>query len=331
MVPTTRLQFELQAGTFFPGAAMPSFNRILVVFNPTAGQKNASRIRSAIEAFFMDKGYQFTLRETQRQDDTQRWARSASAEGFDLVVAIGGDGTLSEAADGIMRGGARVPLAVVPTGTVNFAARAMSVPTGVRDALEVIATGKVVPFDIGYLPEHDRYFIFIIGAGYDATLIHHTPPKLKKRFGFLAYLAYGIHRAPSVRPVRMEIELDDEVKHLRAHTVMAINIGSIASLGFSFAPDVDPHDGKLNIEIMSTRTLWGSFLVLLKILTRRYHGFQDLKHAKARRVRVSSDPPAPVEIDGDPLGTTPFLAEVIPDAISCLVPKDYDPGSHTQT
>ncbi len=308
---------------------MPSFNRILVILNPTAGQKNTSRLRSTIEMFFKDKGYTFDLRDTTHPDDANRWARSASAEGFDLVVASGGDGTLRQAADGIMRSGAQIPLAVIPTGTVNFAARAMSVPTGVRDALEVIATGKVIRFDIGYLPEHDRYFVFIVGAGYDAMLIHHTPPKLKKKFGFLAYLAYGIHRAPSVRPVHMVVEMDDQVTHLRAHTVMVINQGSIANLGFSFAPDIDPHDGKLNIEILSTRSLWGSFIVLLKILTRRYHGFRDLKHAQAQRVRVTSDPPLPVEIDGDPMGTTPFLAEVIPSAISYLVPSNYKPGGFT--
>ena len=127
----------------------------------------------------------------------------------------------------------------------------------------------------------------------------------------------------------MVIEMDNQATHLRAHTVMVINQGSIANLGFSFAPDIDPHDGKLNIEILSTRSLWGSFIVLLKILTRRYHGFQDLKHAQARRVRVTSDPPLPVEIDGDPMGTTPFLAEVLPGAISYLVPNDYKPGGFT--
>ncbi|UCG52758.1 MAG: diacylglycerol kinase family lipid kinase [Candidatus Latescibacterota bacterium] len=304
---------------------MPSFKRILVIVNPTAGQRNISRIRSRIEAFFMEKGYDFTLRDSEQQGDTLRWSRSASAEGFDLVAVVGGDGTVREATDGIMRSGGRIPLAQIPAGTTNFVARALSIPTGIHDALNLVETGKVDRFDIGYLPEHDRYFVFVVGTGYDAKLIHETPAPLKRKLGFLAYVATGFRHALSVQPVRMELEIDDQVKHLRAHTVMAVNIGSIASLGFSFAPNIDPHDGKLNVEIMSTRSLWGSMLVILKILTKRYHGFADLKHTQARRIRVTSDPPFPVEVDGDPMGTTPFLAEVLPDAMQFLVPQDYAP------
>jgi diacylglycerol kinase family enzyme len=169
-----------------------------------------------------------------------------------------------------------------------------------------------------------------MGAGYDAKLIHETPAELKKHLGFIGYVMFGIRNAGSVRPVKMELELDEEVKHIRAHTVMVINIGSIQSLGFAFAPDIDPHDGKLNIEIMSTRSLWGSFQIVLRILTRRYHGFPDLKHLKARRVRVTSESPFPVEVDGDPLGTTPFLAEVIHDAMPFLVPANYKRDSYIQ-
>ncbi len=307
---------------------MSSFNKILVILNPTAGQRNTARIRSAIEAFMMEKGYNFVLRESKERGDAARWARAATAEGFDLVAAAGGDGTMSEAADGIMRSGGRVPLAQIPTGTTNFAARALSIPIGLRDSLSLIETGKSERFDIGYLPDHDRYFVFIMGTGYDATLIHDTPVELKKRLGFIGYVMFGIRKAGSVRPVHMELEIDGEVKHLRAHTIMVINIGSIQSLGFSFAPDIDPHDGKLNIEIMSTRSLWGSFQVVLRILTRRYHGYPDLKHIKARRIRITADPPIPVEIDGDPLGTTPFLAEVIHDAMPFLVPATYSRESY---
>ncbi len=309
---------------------MTAFNKILVILNPTAGQRNTARIRSVIESFMMEKGHNFVLRESKERGDASRWARSAVAEGFDLVAAAGGDGTVSEAADGIMRSGGRVTLAQIPTGTTNFAARALSIPMSIRDSLGLIESGKSERFDIGYLPEHDRYFVFIMGTGYDGRLIHDTPAELKKKLGFIGYVMFGIRNAPSVRPVQMELEIDDEVKHLRAHTVMVINIGSIQSLGFSFAPDIDPHDGKLNISIMSTRSWWGTLQMVLRILTRRFHGFPDLKHVKASRIRVTSDPPFPVEIDGDPLGTTPFLAEVIHDAMPFLVPASYSRESYKQ-
>ncbi|MEJ2720755.1 MAG: diacylglycerol kinase family lipid kinase [bacterium] len=304
---------------------MPQFTKILVIMNPTAGQRSASRLRSRIEAYFFEKGHDFELRETQQKDDALKWARTATAEGFDLVVATGGDGTIREAAEGLMRSGARIPLAQVPAGTTNFSARALSIPTNVRAALELIDTGKIERFDIGYLPEHDRYFVFVAGTGYDATLIHDTPDGLKKRFGFLAYVATGIREFVHLRPVQMNVEIDNQPRSFRAHTIMALNIGSIANLRFSFAPDIDPHDGRLNIAILSSRSIWGSLIVGFKILAKQYHGYDDLKLTKAKRIRISADPPLPVEIDGEPLGTTPFLAEIIPDAISYLVPGDYAP------
>ncbi|UCH85285.1 MAG: diacylglycerol kinase family lipid kinase [Candidatus Latescibacterota bacterium] len=304
---------------------MPHFNRILVIMNPTAGQRSAARLRSRIEAYFLEKGHDFVLRESEAKGDALKWARTATAEGFDLVVAAGGDGTIREAAEGLMRSGARIPLAQVPAGTTNFSARALAIPTNVRSALDLIDTGKVERFDIGYLPEHDQYFVFIAGTGYDAILIHDTPDKLKRRFGFLAYVATGIREFFRLRPVRMEVEIDNQKRQFRAHTIMAVNIGSIANLRFSFAPDIDPHDGLLNIAIMSSRSFWGSLIVLLKILAKRYYGYDDLKLTKARRIRITADPPLPVEFDGEPLGTTPFLAEIIPDAISYLVPGDYAP------
>jgi diacylglycerol kinase family enzyme len=199
----------------------------------------------------------------------------------------------------------------------------MLIPMNIRAALDVIDTGKPMPFDIGYIPEYDAYFVFVAGAGYDATLIRETPFHLKKKIGFAAYVATGIKHASAVQPVRMDLELDGKVRHLRAHTVMAVNIGTISNVGFSFAPDVDPHDGKLNIEIMSTRSLAGSLFIVLKILIKRYHGFAALKHEKASRIRVTSDPPFPVEIDGDHIGTTPFSAEVIPGGMTFLVPQNY--------
>ncbi len=302
---------------------MPQFKRILVIVNPVAGQRNASKIRSAVGAFFAEKKYDFVIRESERPGDAQKLARSAADEGFDLVAASGGDGTVREAVDGIMKSGAGIPLAQIPAGTTNFVARAMLIPVSVRGALEVIDKGKPMSFDIGYLPERDQYFVFVAGTGYDARLIHDTPLHLKKKIGFFAYVTTGVRHLKTVQPVRMTLEIDGEVKRLRAHTVMAVNIGTIPNLGFAFAPDMDPHDGRFNVEIMSTRSLWGSLFVLLKILTKRYHGFADLKHVQARRIRVTSDPPFPVEIDGDPLGTTPFVAEVVRGGMTFVVPQNY--------
>jgi YegS/Rv2252/BmrU family lipid kinase len=304
---------------------MSAFRRILVIVNPSAGQHRTARLRSTIVDYFAEFDIDHDLRLVQEHDDTVKWTRTAFAEGFDLVVVAGGDGTVRHATEGLMRSGAQVPMAVIPTGTVNFVARSISMPLDVRKALSAIMSGKVEHFDVGYLPEHDRYFAFVCGAGYDGHIIHDTPRELKKKIGFLAYLAMGVKQVFAVRRVSVELEMDDVTKKMRAHTVMAVNIGSISNLNWTFGPNIDPHDGKLNIAVMSTRSLWGSIIVIFRILAKRFFGYAHLRHFEARRVRVSADPPLPFQVDGDPLGTTPFLAVVIPKALQFVVPIDYQP------
>lgn len=303
---------------------MPDFQRILVIINPRAGLYKTVKIRRTIDEFLAKHGLDATVRETERAGDALRWARSARAEGYDLVTVAGGDGTVREVCEGLMRSQSQIPIAQVPTGTANITARALSIPVDVRKSLELIIRGKPQWFDVGYLPVHDRYFTFVAGAGYDARLIHDTPRELKKKLGFFAYVATGVKHFFSVRPIKVTLEVDDEVRQIRAHTVMAINIGSIANLQWAIAPNIDPHDGKLNILIMSSRSLLGSLIVLFKILTKRYYGFSALEHLEARKIRVSADPPLPIQIDGEALGTTPFLVEVIPNALQFVVPIEYN-------
>jgi len=301
---------------------MPKFEQTLVIINPTAGFKRRPRTMRLIDDHFKHQETQYEVRETRRQGDALRWARSARAEGFDLVAVIGGDGTVREVVEGLMRSGARVPLALIPTGTGNVTARALSIPIDVRKAFNVIATGRAATFDIGYLPEHDRYFVFVAGAGYDAALIHDTSREMKKTLGFLAYIVNGVRHFFKVRRVTMELELDGEPIRLRAHTIMVINIGTIGKIKWAMAPDIDPHDGKLNILVLTSRSFWSTLGTLLRIIFMR-HRYPAMKLFKATRVRVNADPPLPVQIDGEALGATPFLAEVISDGIQLVVPRDY--------
>lgn len=275
-----------------------------------------------IEEHFEHQGTGYEVRETHRQGDALRWARAARAEGFDLVAVVGGDGTVREVVEGLMRSGARIPLALIPTGTGNVTARALFIPIDIRKALNVIASGRAATFDIGYLPEHDRYFVFVAGAGYDAALIHDTTREMKRTLGFFAYIVNGVKHFFKVRRVTMELELDGEVMRLRAHTIMVINIGTFGKIKWAMAPNVDPHDGQMNILVLTSRSLSGTLATFVRIIFMR-HRYPAMKLFKASRVRIKTDPPLPVQIDGEALGATPFLAEVIPAGIQLVVPRDY--------
>lgn len=303
------------------------YQRVLVIMNPVSGRHDESDARQKIEERLKRDGVTYEVRETQQAGDALTWARTATDDGFDLVIVSGGDGTIMEAMSGMIKSGSHIPLAQIPTGTANLLARALLIPTGMEEALETAFTGKAARLDVGYLPNEDRYFALIAGAGYDARLISDASRELKNVLGFAAYVVTGFKNLFNLRPVRVELEVDGKQRQLRAHTVMIINIGQIGDHLIQIGPNIHPHDGKLDLMIISAASLRGALRVLYQILTRQFTGNIDLTYMSAERVTIRAQPPLPTQIDGEELGGTPLYAEAVPDGALLVVGPDYEPAA----
>ncbi len=314
-----------------------SYHNVLVIMNPVAGQHDAGATRNVIEARFAQEQLRYAIRETQGAGDALRWAQQAADDGFDLVVASGGDGTIMEALSGLIKGGSKVPLAQLPAGTANLLARALSIPIDQAEALDTIFTGKPVRLDVGYLPREDRYFALAAGAGYDARLIGDATRELKNLLGFGAYIVTGIKNLFTLRPARIELEIDGKRLRLRAHTIMIINVGAIDTFNIALGPNIHPHDGKLDIMILASASLFGALWTVVRVLTRRFADTKDLRYISAKRIRIINARPAlPTQIDGEPLGTTPLEVEAVPAGALLIVPQTYtspdaSEATHTST
>jgi diacylglycerol kinase (ATP) len=308
---------------------MATYTRALVVINPASGRHDPSETRRTIEDRLQQHGIPFDVRETQQEGDALMWAQQAASNGFDLVVVSGGDGTIMEAMSGLIKDGSRVPLLQIPVGTANLLARALSIPIDQAQALDLAVDGKAVRLDVGYLPDKDRYFALIAGAGYDAQLIADASRELKNVLGFAAYVYTGLKNLFALRRSRITIEIDGRRRRVRAHTVMIVNVGSIDHMGISIGP-------KLDLMIISSASIPGALRILFQIVTRQFSGNADLQYLSASRVRVDATPPLPTQIDGEELGTTPLIAEAIPRGALLIVPTSYktehaedaDPAEH---
>ncbi len=166
------------------------YHRALVIINPASGQHDPAETRALLEQHLNQEQVPFELRETQQSGDALKWAQQAETEGFDLVVCLGGDGTIMEAMSGLIKSGSRVPLAQIPAGTANLLARALLIPMDHAEALGVVFTGKATRLDVGYLPDEDRYFALVAGAGYDAQLIADASRELKNALGFAGFVNF---------------------------------------------------------------------------------------------------------------------------------------------
>jgi YegS/Rv2252/BmrU family lipid kinase len=299
------------------------FHRALVIMNPVAGQYDPAETRALLEQRFARAQVAYEIRETREAGDALRWAQQAAGDGFDLVLVSGGDGTVMEAMSGLIKGGGTVPLAQLPAGTANLLARALGIPTDQGEALETVFQGKPVRLDVGYLPREDRYFALVAGAGYDARLIGDASRELKNTLGFGAYVVTGLKNLFTLRPARIELEVDGRHLRLRAHTVLIINVGEIDAAKVALGPDIHPHDGKLDLMIMSSASLLGALRLALRILTRRFDDTQGLRYMSASRIRVSARPPLPTQLDGEQLGATPLEVEAVPEGALLIVPQAY--------
>ncbi|MFO7653024.1 MAG: diacylglycerol kinase family lipid kinase [Candidatus Krumholzibacteriia bacterium] len=301
---------------------MTEFHRALLVVNLVAGQGRGrfthGRVRRGLEAH----GIACTERFTSPTERGNAWARRAGDEGFDLIVVIGGDGTLQEVVAGQARAERKVTIAFVPSGTANVVGIALSLPWLPGAAVETILAGRVREFDVGYLPEVDRHFILMAAIGYPARIIEGSTRRLKNILGVFAYAWSGARSLFTPRHARVTITLDGDVHSFVAHTILVTNIGAIADLGLRVSPETSPHDGRFDLSVISNRTLWDLVPVLLRMFTWRRPA-RRLRYLDARSVRIDADPPLPVQIDGESLGATPFAADVLPGAVRLVVGSRY--------
>lgn len=300
---------------------------VLVIQNPTSGRRDPDAVLRRVEACLTVGGATFETRVTDGPGDAFTWARDA--RDADRVLAVGGDGTVMEALSGLVAGERPIPLAQVPTGTANVLALALGIPHDVDAAVDLALRGEDVAFDVGHLPDHDRYFVLAAGVGWHAELVDDASRELKDRLGPLAYLVTGVKNLFDLELSDVEIQVDGGVEKFRAHSAMLVNIGALRPGGAGFGTQVNPHDGKLDLVLLAERSAVGIAKLVYRLASADLAGDDDVLHVASSRLRIDADPPLTVQVDGEPLGTTPLVAQVVPDGARLVVPDAYARAART--
>jgi YegS/Rv2252/BmrU family lipid kinase len=296
---------------------------VAVVFNPaTGGGDDADRRRRDTEAALDGAGLDVLWLETTREDPGQGQTAKAVAEGVDLVMAQGGDGTVMACVTGLA--GTEVPLAVLPGGTGNLLATNFDIPADLEGAVEVALDGDRVHLDVAAMDD-DR-FVVMGGVGFDAAMLRDADPRLKERLGAVAYVLSGFKHLRR-RATRFRVGLDDRPPLER--TGQGVLVGNLGRLqgGLPVMPDARPDDGLLDVAVLQTRTVLDWLTLAWRVLLRRPRKDPQLELFQARRVEISCDRPQPVERDGDPLQAPRdhLVIEVVPGALTLCVPPAKGP------
>jgi len=306
---------------------MPEFNHALLIVNPVSGPGLAPRYARRVRRDLVRRGLTVEQRDSRKAGDIEGWAREAAAEGFDLVCVLGGDGSLQEAVVGQVASAEKVPLAHIAAGSANIIPLTLALPWFPGPALSAVFQGRVLDFDVGYLTQRDRHFILMTAVGYPANIIKDSPRRLKNFFGVGTYVVAAVRNLFRRQSAMVTVEADGARRRRRANTVFITNIGLVPDLGLRMTPDTDPQDGLLDVTLISSRTLWDVLVIIARMLVWRGPRARRMTNFQAREVRIDADPPLPVQIDGEILGTTPVEARVLPAAVKLVVGPRYRPGS----
>jgi YegS/Rv2252/BmrU family lipid kinase len=272
--------------------------RAAVVVNPTKlGDGDA--FRAAVLVSLREHGWNEPLwLETTAADPGRGKAGEAVAAGADLVLACGGDGTVTACAQGVA--GTGVPLAIIPIGTGNLLARNLGLPGSLAEALKVALTGTDQPIDVGMA--NGTLFVVMAGLGLDARMLSDTSEPLKKRMGWAAY-AISIIRHLRDRPIRLTLAADGgRPVRLRASALIVGNVGSLRG-GVPLLPAARPDDGMLDAVALRARGWAGWTALAIQVLMRKDRTGR-LTRVVFRNLVVDAETEQPWELDGEVMGTT---------------------------
>lgn len=202
--------------------------KLYLILNLQSGKATISSKLAVVIDMFTKAGYEVTARPTQERMDACAAAKYACGQGFDLIVCSGGDGTLNEVIQGVMKSEKKLPIGYIPAGSTNDFARGVGIPRNIIDAVQWIIDGKEYPCDIGGF--NDKFFTYIAAFGAFTEVTYETSQQVKNVLGHVAYVLNGISRLKNIKSYHMKITYDEKTIEDNYIFGMVTNSSSVAGL-----------------------------------------------------------------------------------------------------
>lgn len=261
--------------------------KLLFIVNPKAGlKKNRNYIDEAVQVF-EEAGYKVGIKYTKKRLDGTNIARE-HGERVDLVVCMGGDGTLNEVIQGMAEKEITTPLGYIPAGSTNDFAASLGLSSNPKTQAEFIVSHEAKPLDMGMF--NGRYFVYTASAGIFTETSYSTPQKMKNRLGHFAYILHGSRELFRIRSLKLKIELEHtthEGKYIFAAINNATKVGGIMKLD---KEAVEFNDGEFELMLVEFPKNPVEFIRLaVKIFTQQFTGKITLEKIKSARITDCTD------------------------------------------
>lgn len=300
---------------------MTDMREVIVLVNPEAGRGKGAAARDAAVSSLRALGVEPTVHTATSPAETRRLAAAAVATKPDVLVLVGGDGTLAIVLDELV--GSEIPLVLVPAGTGNDLARSLGVPFGSADAATSAAAAAVHGIrravDVGeaICPEGKARFLTVAALGFDAKVSERTN-RLRWPPGRARYYLALLIELVQLSPMRFTLRLDGAESHVSDGTLIAIGNTRSYGGGMPICPDADPHDGLLDVLHVAPLTRLRLLRLFPHLLRGTHLQLDGATMMRAAEVEVHA-PGLLIYADGERIGTESVKIRTLPGALTMLL------------
>lgn len=309
-------------------------NAWMVIVNPKAGSGRGLKDWPVISNQMYDNNLKFTCLFTEHKYHAIELTVKAINDGFRNIVAIGGDGTIHEVVNGIFLQKAvpttEICLAVIPAGTGNDWIRMFGISKTYSEAVRSLVEKRTVLQDASKVSfyetrvEHTRYMANVAGLGYDAVVnLKYNNLKDDGKYGKRLYIKSTFHTFLKYTPKKFTIKTDGKLFYEGLVFSGAVGIGKYNGGGMQQTPDAVFDDGLMDLTIirkMSKLRIIRNFRVLY---SGNIYSIPKVLHTQAKKIEIDTWPETRIEIDGEAVGTSPFVFELVPQCIRVVVGPNY--------
>lgn len=288
------------------------------IVNPVSGNGRTRRILPKLIGVAQKLGIRFDLQLTKAPEHATELANEKSGD-FDVIVAVGGDGTVNEVAAGTWKS-ERV-MGIIPTGTGNDFVRAVGKLKSLHDYLHRVVAGKIKSIDVGTVCLDKKEMVFVngIGIGFDAEVARESL-NFSRLKGLSRYLVAVVKTLSKYKAAQMRIQIDDEVIAQKSYLV-AVGNGISAGGGFLLTPNAILDDGALDVCVVSDVSIPRVLMLLPSVIRGGHVNQPEVTMRRARRLSIKSESPVAVHRDGEipPSKFTEVDISVTPRSLKILV------------
>jgi YegS/Rv2252/BmrU family lipid kinase len=286
--------------------------KILIIYNPLAGKKSKKNrlIKKFLNNYNLEVSWHYT---------TEGSFTKLNPNEFDRIFAAGGDGTVKEVASWIINYNGKIPLAIIPIGSANILALSLGVPLDIKKALKFGFSAKTQKIDVG-LVNHRYYFLIATGIGFDAKVIKNTSRKMKKTWGWIAYVFSLIFSFFSPKANKFFVKINDQQKTVTAQSIFISNFASFFNLTLN--PNAKINDGYLNISILNTLNIRDLGILIHRFFYKKYPKDWRYEYYAAKEIYVLPFyKKTPIQIDGEIVELTHLDVKILPQALKIIAQK----------